>query len=377
MNVFQLPTSDPVRDQFARARRELSSALIEREEEVDLALTALLAGEHLLLVGPPGCGKSLLLDSVLSWTGGTRFTILLTKFTTVEELMGPVSLAGLKDDKYVRVTTGKLPEADFGFIDECFKGSSAILNVMLKILNERTFDAGDGVVRPVPLELCLAASNEWASPDTGKELSALFDRFLLRRAVAPIRSRAGRERLLWAADHAPKLSTRLAPGELAGARRAVAALAWSAAAKEALEVVLAELAREGVRPGDRRQFKTVNVVRAFAFLCGAERVEPEHLEIAQACLWDDPHEQPQKVAQVIARVANPTGMRVTQLLLEVESVLDATDVRNLAEAAKAAAKLGEIDKQLAALSGSGRLVQARAYLKDQLKKLKLASIEAV
>jgi MoxR-like ATPase len=83
------------------------------------------------------------------------------------------------------------------------------------------------------------------------------------------------------------------------------------------------------------------------------------------------------VAQVIAKIANPTGMRVTQLLLEVESVLAATDVRNLAEAAKAAAKLGEIEKQLAALSGNGRVEKARLYLKDQLKKLKLASIEAV
>ena len=94
-------------------------------------------------------------------------------------------------------------------------------------------------------------------------------------------------------------------------------------------------------------------------------------------MWDDPTDQPQKVAQVIAKVANPTGMRVTQLLLEVESVLAATDVRNLAEAAKAAAKLGEIEKQLAALSGNGRVEKARLYLREQLKKLKLASIEAV
>src|SRR5438067_13803327 len=98
--------ADPVRDKFAAARRELSAALIEREEEIDLVLTALIANEHVLLVGPPGCGKSLLLDSVLSWTGGTRFSILLTKFTTVEEVMGPVSLAALKADRYVRVTTG-------------------------------------------------------------------------------------------------------------------------------------------------------------------------------------------------------------------------------------------------------------------------------
>jgi MoxR-like ATPase len=112
----------------------------------------------------------------------------------------------------------------------------------------------------------------------------------------------------------------------------------------------------------------------------AARVEPEHLEVAQRrphCLWEDPAEQPQKVAQTIAKVANPTGMRVTQLLLEVEEVLAATDPRNLADAAKAAAKLGEIDCQLSGLSGNGRVEKARAYLKDQLKKLKLASIEAV
>ena len=378
MNLFRpLPKPDSVRETFALARRELSATLIERDDEIDLALTALLAGEHLLLVGPPGCGKSLLLDSLLSWAGGAKFAILFTKFTTPEECVGPVSLSALKADKYLRVTSGKLPEAEFAFLDEIFKASSAILNTLLKVLNERTFDAGDGVVKAVPLKLCVAASNEWPSPDTGKELAALFDRVVLRRAVTPIRSRAGRERQLWAADHTPVLSARLGPGELDGARRAAAALPWSAAAKEALEAVLAELAREGVRPGDRRQFKTVGVVRAFAFLCGADRVEPEHLEVAQHCLWDSPEEQPAKVAQVIAKIANPTGMRVTQLLLEVESVLAATDVRNLVEAAKAAAKLAEIDRQLAGLSGTGRLEPARLYLKDQLKRLKRASIEAV
>ena len=141
--------------------------------------------------------------------------------------------------------------------------------------------------------------------------------------------------------------------------------------------VLAELAREGVRPGDRRQFKTVGVVRAFAFLNGADEVRPEHLEVAQHCLWDCPEEQPQKVARAIARVANPTGMRITQLLLEVESVLAATDVRNLAQAAKAAAKLGEVDKQLATLSDHARVEKARLYVREQLKTLKLASIESV
>jgi len=371
------PDADPVRDKFAAARKALAGALIERDEEVDLALTALVAGEHVLLVGPPGCGKSLLLDSLLAWTGGAKFAVLLTKFTTPEEVFGPVSLAGLKEDKYRRVTAGRLPEADVAFVDEVFKASSAVLNTLLKILNERTYDAGDGVSRKVPLRLCVAASNEWPSPDTGKELAALFDRFLLRRAVAPIRSQAGRQRLLWTRDHAPTFPTTATPAEVDQARRHALALPWTAEAKEALEVVLKELAREGVRPGDRRQFKTVGVVQAFAYLTGADAVEPEHLEVARHTLWDDPLEQPQVAARVIARVANPVGMRVTQLLLEVEEVLAAADVRNLADAARAAAKLAEIDRQLSGLTGNGRVETGRAYVKDQLRKLKLASIEAV
>ena len=142
---------DAVREKFAQARRELSASLIERDDEVDLVLTALVANEHALLVGPPGCAKSLLLDSVLALTGGTKFAVLLTKFSVPEEVVGPVSLSALKEDRYVRVTAGRLPEAEFAFVDEVFKASSAILNTLLKILNERVFDAGDGVTKVVPL----------------------------------------------------------------------------------------------------------------------------------------------------------------------------------------------------------------------------------
>src|SRR3954468_22455979 len=197
------PESCPLQGKFAAARKELSAALIERDDEVDLVLTALVAQEHVLLVGPPGCAKSLLLDSLMGWMRGRRFSALLNRFTTPEEVLGPISVAGLKCDVYRRVTAGKLPEADLAFLDEVFKASSAILNVLLKILNERTFEAGDGSAVKVPLKLCVGASNEWPSPETGKELAALFDRFCLRKSVRPVLTQAGRKRLLWERDHTP------------------------------------------------------------------------------------------------------------------------------------------------------------------------------
>ena len=371
------PALSPLQSAFRTARDELSSALVERDDEIDLALTALVAREHVLLVGPPGCAKSLLLDSILRWAGGSKFSVLLTKFSVPEELFGPVSIAGLKEDRYSRVTAGRLPEADFAFVDEVFKASSAILNTLLKLLNERTFDNGDGVARTVPLKLCVAAGNEWPGAETGRELAALFDRFLFRKAVRPILSQAGRRRLLWERDHTPVLSGSVSPKDLERAHEEAMSLAWTAEAREALETVLKELAREGIRPGDRRQFRAVSAARAFAWVGGATSVEPEHLEVLAHVLWDDPLEQPEKCAQVIARVANPVGMRVNQLLLECEQILSGTDVRNLAQAATAAAKLGEIDRQLAGLKGNGRLERARAYVREQVRRIRIASIESV
>ena len=100
-----------VKDKFTAVRRELGEALIDRTEEIDLLLTSLIAGEHLLLVWPPGCGKSLLIDSLMRWTHGSKFSCLLNRFSMPEELLGMYSLSELKLDKFVRITTNKLPES--------------------------------------------------------------------------------------------------------------------------------------------------------------------------------------------------------------------------------------------------------------------------
>src|SRR5262249_39289187 len=97
------PCVCPVQEKFLATRQALAAALIERDEEIDLVLTALVCQEHVLLVSPPGCAKSLLLDAVLGWLNGRRFSVLLTKFTVPEEIAGPISVTALKADRYRRV----------------------------------------------------------------------------------------------------------------------------------------------------------------------------------------------------------------------------------------------------------------------------------
>ena len=364
-----------VRDKFAAVRRELGESLIERSEEIDLLLTGLIAGEHLLLVGSPGCGKSLLIDSLMKWTHGSKFNCLLNKFTMPEELFGPYSLTELKNDKFVRITTNRLPEAKFVFLDEIFKSSSSILNTLLKLLYERTFDRGDGVTLRVPLELCLAASNEWPEGDSKKELGALFDRFLLRKTVNPISTQAGRQKLLWA-NQPPEFSTSLSGHELTAARLDAQGLVWSKEAKQALESILDELARQGVKPSDRRIFKSVSIVQAYAWLNGAEDVQPEHLEILQHVLWVE-QEEATKVRSVIMQIAAPVGMKVNGLISEIEQVLSSVDPKDLGQAATAAAKLSEINKTLKGLNSHPKAVAAIAYLKEKITELRLKSLDSI
>ncbi|EIE24598.1 hypothetical protein COCSUDRAFT_40953 [Coccomyxa subellipsoidea C-169] len=162
----------------------LKEGLLEREMEVRLLLLAALAGEHLLLLGPPGTAKSELARRMARLTGGTYFERLLTRFSVPEELFGPLSMKGLEDDEYVRQIDGYLPTSEVAFIDEIFKANSAILNALLTLLNERLFDNGNQRLR-VPLLCLVGASNELPESE---ELDALYDRFLIRRHVAQVSS---------------------------------------------------------------------------------------------------------------------------------------------------------------------------------------------
>lgn len=362
-------------EKFAAMRRDLARFLIERDTEAELALTALVAQEHCLFVGPPGTAKSMLADSIVRWLDGSKFQVLLTKFTTPEEVFGPVSLAGLKADRYRRITSGRLPEAQVAFVDEIFKASSAILNTLLTVLNERRFD-NDGERVACPLLLCVAASNEWpGSNGDGKELGALFDRFALRKSVRPIATDRGTQALLWGTLD-DRLSATISPEEIAQAHAQAKALPWSDEAKEALVAILHDAKAEGIVPGDRRTRKAVAIAQAAAWLAGHSEVAKEDLEILAHVLWDDPQEQPAKLAQIVGKIANPAGMKINSLLLEAEQIIGATNLRDLSETATACKKLSEVHGKLKTLPGE-KAKHGAEYVAAEIKRIRLATVEAI
>lgn len=174
--------------------RELCAGLHEREEVMTVALLAVLAGQSVFLLGPPGTAKSLMARRLsCAFKDSKHFEYLMQKFSTPEEIFGPIDIAELKQGNYKRKTEGYLPTADFAFLDEVWKSNPAILNTLLTITNEKTFRNGDKVEK-TPLKALIGASNEL--PQSGQGLEALWDRFVVRLEVLPMSDRSSFEALL-------------------------------------------------------------------------------------------------------------------------------------------------------------------------------------
>jgi MoxR-like ATPase len=171
--------AEELRKRLNRFRTSLGRFFVAKQELIDLMLTAAVAQEPLLLVGPPGTAKSdlvLKFKDALGIGDDDYFEYMLTRFTEPSEIIGPIDINQLRDGRYIRREQGKLPTAQLAFLDEIFKSNSAILNILLTIINERKFYQ-DGVPQPVRLRVLFAATNEL--PEQG-ELAALKDRFVLK-----------------------------------------------------------------------------------------------------------------------------------------------------------------------------------------------------
>ncbi|MFT3840785.1 MAG: AAA family ATPase [Myxococcaceae bacterium] len=292
---------------FAALRAELLKTFPERQHVIDGSLSAVLAGEHVLLLGPPGTAKSALVRVLAQAFGGSYFERLLTKFSTPEELFGPVSLKGLESDKFARVITGMLPESEFAFVDEVFKANSAILNSLLTLVNERLFH-NDGKPVPVPLVTMFGASNELPE---GKELEALFDRFALRFEVNYLLRPQHLREVLVAPE--PKLSTGLDMKALRAAQAEVTKVKVTDDTVDALISIREACKAEGIVASDRRWKKSLKLVQASAWLANEKQTSPQDLVLLADALWREPKERP-KVAALVGKLADPVAAQAVEIL---------------------------------------------------------------
>ncbi len=359
---------------------ELNSYFVERDNEVHGLILGLISGSNVLLIGPPGTAKSMLVSSWAKTLEKAKyFSWQLHQFSTPEELFGPYSLAQLDKDKYIRMTEGKMPEADIAFIDEVFKCSHGNLNAMLSILNERVF-FNDGKAVPLDMKCVVGASNE--VPEDGDHLEAFMDRFSLKYVVDPIVENKNFSMMLNNTEiFYPK--TLVSIEEIQKASQEIS----SVVVDESLVSLLIDLRNRlstnvpGTKlsmPVTDRMFRfAMRILRAEAWLDGRTEASQDDLEILQHVLWSDPTDKP-KVYSKILEVINPDKDKVMQLYYDSVDLYD----KLKKETAKASSDKDRKAMEPKAFETAQKIRSAKSKIEDHIKDLskkgrKVKDLEAV
>ncbi len=378
--------------------RKLEEQFLGKEEIIRLLFVAAVAGEHMVMVGPPGTAKSALVQAFAESIDARYYDYLLTRFTEPNEIFGPVDIQAFREGRYRRRIEGMLPEAEIAFFDEIFKANSAILNSLLSVLNSRRYVHGNTSLT-VPLISMFAASNEVPN-DEG--LAALFDRFLLRVRVDYLDSYQFRGLLQkGAALEAKALENRGKPkaiehtvsaADLVAVQREFGRLLASMDEEflSTYKGLVFQIRSEGINLSDRRVVKMLKLFAASAVFDGREQVTdadffvlrhvwntPEQQDLLQEIVgpvldrWYEQHPGQQRIG------ATPTSLEdlLEELRIIRETLASATvlsdlqlfsQLRNLGDIKAALSRMkdnpaaqrmvGEVDKLLETMFSSSRFV---------------------
>lgn len=265
---------------------ELKDIFVERDDVIDNSIKALITGQTVLLIGPPGTAKSALTNELCNRIDkGKYFSWLLNRTSDPAEILGPFSIKEMEKDKFLRVTTNKLPEAEIVFLDEIFKCNEPTLNILLPIINEKLF-YNDGKPVDVPLVTLFAASNEFPEEDA---LLALYDRMIFRMYVdyiGDVQNKLKMFKSFLNTDKERTITTVSLP-ELKELRTSLDEVEISDSILKEYIALINALLREGIVVSDRRQNECLKVLKANALINKRWSVDETDFKCLKDVLWND------------------------------------------------------------------------------------------
>ena len=331
-------------ERFKLLLQEMNRGIYEKNTEISLSLLAALAGESVILLGPPGVAKSMVARQLkTAFRDAQSFEYLMSRFSTPDEIFGPVSIQKLKtSDTYERAVEGYLPTADVVFLDEIWKAGPAIQNTLLTVINEKIFRNGNREMH-LPLKLLVAASNEL--PAKGEGLEALWDRFVIRIESRPIKLEKNFRAMLLevkseeqrasevkseergvkeqsSATEGKANSNAITAEEYAGWTERIDKIgvkievldAISAIRKSLRAVNVDEAAeRRNIYVSDRRWKNIVRLLRTSAFMQDREKVDICDLLPIYHCLWQEPEERDAIRSIVIRALFSPFAEKLVEM----------------------------------------------------------------
>lgn len=311
----------PVAAKFRDIVNEISGDLYERRELVEALVITLLARQHAVLFGDPGVAKSMAIEMVFASIDAETGVYHLDRQLPPESLFGPWDLTALDAGKWERNVEGYLPEEHFTFLDEIGKAGPAVLNQLLRWLNERKFRNGTDWI-DCPLVSCFTASNE----ELDAELDAFDDRLLVRLLVEDIREDTNFVDMLRGGAMSAN-GTRVSLAELDEAHQAIPQIEIPDDILEAIAKLRRQLFKAEVPILARRWKWSMSMLRAYAFYNGRDFVAEDDLEILKHTLWRTLVQRDQVREMVISATGEASRkiIEMRKMVTEIDGEIDGAE----------------------------------------------------